>query len=106
MSSSSNQGDIPVQRIEVFNTPTFQALFRMTATVMLLFISVVTFIAVQALGDIKDLTSSINQLNQKLGQIVGDGRVTANTVANHEGRITALEQWRVTVPPHRPYTSP
>lgn len=86
----------------MFNSPAFQALFRVTATLMLLFISVVTFVAVQALGDIKDLTGAINGLNQKLTQLVGDGRVTANTVSNHESRITALEQWRVTWPAHRP----
>ena len=88
--------------VEMFNSPAFQALFRVTATLMLLFISVVTFVAVQALGDIEDLTGAINGLNNKISQLVGDGRVTANTVANHEGRITALEQWRVTWPAHRP----
>ena len=87
--------------VEMFNSPAFQALFRVGATLMLMFISVVTFVAVQALDDIKDLTGSINRLNLKLTEIIGEGRVTANTVANHEGRITALEQWRITVPPYR-----
>lgn len=88
--------------VEMFNSPTFQALFRVTTTLLLLFVSVVTYVAVQALGDIKGLTGAINDLNHKISQLVGDGRVTANTVANHEGRITALEQWRVTWPAHRP----
>jgi hypothetical protein len=65
---------------------------------MLMFLSIVTFFAVQALGDIRDLTSSIHLLNIKLSEIIGDGRITSNTVANHESRITGLEQWRMTVP--------
>lgn len=101
--SQHTQKDNPVQKpVEMFNSPAFQALFRVTATLMLLFISVVTFVAVQALGDIKDLTGAINDLNHKLTSLVGDGRVTANIVSNHEGRITSLEQWRMTWPTYRP----
>ena len=80
----------------MFNTPAFQALFRITATILLLFISVVTYIAVQTLGNIKELTASINTL-----KVIGEGRVTSNTILNHDRRLTGLEQWRVTLPPVR-----
>ena len=87
--------------IEMFNTPAFQALFRITATILLLFISVVTYIAVQTLGNIKELTASINTLNVRITEVIGEGRVTSNTILNHDRRITGLEQWRVTLPPAR-----
>lgn len=97
--SEPTQEHSSVQKpVEMFNTPAFQALFRVTATILLLFISVVAFVAVAALGDIKDLTQSINSLNIKLTELVGEGRVVSTTVNNHEGRITSLEIWRNTIP--------
>lgn len=80
--------------VDFFNTPQFQALFRVSASILLLIISLAAFIAVTALSDIKDLTHAINALNYKLSDIVTEGRVTANTVAGHERRITTLESWR------------
>ncbi len=94
-------GDPLKATVEMFNTPAFQALFRITATILLLFISVVTYIAVQTLGNIKELTNSINTLNLKITEVIGEGRVTSATILNHDRRITGLEQWRVTLPPVR-----
>ena len=100
MSDISKENAVPPRTVEILNTPQFQALFRVTATVLLLFISTVAFVAVTALGDIKDLTGAINHLNVKLSDIVTEGRVTANTVVGHERRITALEGWRHSVAPY------
>ncbi len=108
MSDTSKESAVPPRTVEILNTPQFQALFRVLATVMLLFISLVAFVAVTALGDIKDLTGAINQLNVKLSDIVTEGRVTANSVVGHEKRITTLESWRHSVAPFNlpPPTSP
>jgi hypothetical protein len=64
-------------------------------------LSVVTYIAVQTLGNIKELTNSINTLNLRITEVIGEGRVTSTTLLNHDRRITGLEQWRVTLPPVR-----
>ena len=86
--------------VEFLNSPQFQALFRVTSSILLLFLSIVAFVAVTALGDIKNLTAAINTLNIKLGDIMLEGRVTANTVVHHDRRITILEN-RHPLPPRQ-----
>lgn len=94
MADLPQENTVPPRTVEILNSPQFQALFRVTATVLLLFISTVAFVAATALGDIKDLTGAINHLNGELAKIVTEGRVTATTVTNHDRRITNLEVWR------------
>ena len=86
--------------VEFLNSPQFQALFRVTSSILLLFLSIVAFVAVTALGDIKDLTGAINHLNVKLSDIVTEGPVTANPVVGHERRLTILEN-RHPLPPRQ-----
>lgn len=97
--STSRDGMAKQRPVEILNSPQFQALFRGAASVLLLFISVVAFVAVTALGDIKDLTVAINGLNIKLTEIVVEGRATSNIVVLHDKRITVLEAWRNAVAP-------
>jgi len=94
--SDKVDGDPLKATVEMFNIPAFQALFRITATILLLFISVVTYIAVQTLGNIKELTNTL-----RITEVIGEGRVTSATILNHDRRLTGLEQWRVTLPPVR-----
>ena len=73
-------------------------LYRASSFLLLCLLSVLGVIATGALGYIKDLTKSVNELNARLIEVIGTARVTTAIANDHERRIGRLEDWRATQP--------
>lgn len=80
--------------MEVINSKEATALYRTASALLLALISVCAFVAVGALGDLKELTVEVRRLNDRLASIVGELRVTDTTMKSLDTRLSYLEHWQ------------
>lgn len=88
--------------MDIIDSRGARALWRTSAFLLLLLISVLSFLGTSILGDIRDLRSLVAQTNVELAKITGATALTAAVVTNHEVRIIKLEDWRLS----RPFREP